>query len=262
MERILAIRDVGYIARTSCFAIGVVVVFSACGVHDSQEEHSRTTRQQNHAAECSLGDLCFGTHYLKAYRSVLDRPNSIETLTMELQQTRSRADIYAHRGVAYLVAGQFEEAERDFDSSARLDRGGDSELAIWRAHLLVCQHRDQEAIDMLLKSGDFMSDEQSLLIATAALIVARSDNPLVFNPSDAMAFAKRAAECARTGRSNLVEERAIAAALAADGRYDEAVQRIQAAIPLARKHNFKPSVLEFELNEYKNKRRIPLCRKF
>ncbi len=139
------------------------------------------------------------------------------------------AEALNHRGVVSWKQGKVDEAERDYKAAIELKRGlaepylNLGAVAASRGDYKTAVSHYRQALQLNPK---FTAAHNDL-----AWILATAPDESVRDPQSAVAYAQKACELSQFKNPNALDT--LAAALAAAGRYDEAVRRVDQALALA-----------------------------
>lgn len=139
------------------------------------------------------------------------------------------AEAMDHRGNVYWKQGKVAEAEKDYLAAERLQQGLPE---VYLNLGTVAKHKEkyQEAVTRY-KQGLRIQPDFKQIHNDLAWLLATCPEASVRDPESAVKFATVACQLTRYKDANTLDT--LAAALAADGKYDDAVRRIEQAIRLS-----------------------------
>ena len=172
-------------------------------------------------------------HYNKAIQSKADYPKAHGNLAVALQST-----------------GKIEQAIAHFREAVRL-QPADSRLRYNLAMALANQGRAEEAIKEFREV--LRLDPNDLIVLNYMAWILATDSPAIRNPKEAILLAEKACELGGNKQPELLST--LAAAYAAAGRFDDAVETIEKALQTARSDGLEKltTQLQEQLKNYKNR---------
>ena len=150
--------------------------------------------------------------------------------------------VYNNRGIAYTLMGEYDMAIKDFEKSIQLNPTYDNALK----NMGIAMERQGKAIEAVSYYRRALDQRQDWpeVLNYLAWILATSEDAVARDTSEALRLAERA--CELTNHKNPIFLDTLAAALAANGRFDAAVKNATKALKICQEKNMVPSSMKIQ----------------